>query len=61
MAAKAGVWIDHKQATVVLVTDVGQEIKKFKTGGESSARPAGSASKHTYTPEDFIPEDRRER
>ena len=29
MATKAGVWIDHRQAVVVLVTDAGQEIKKI--------------------------------
>jgi len=29
MATKAGVWIDHKQAIVVLVTDAGKEIKKI--------------------------------
>ena len=28
MAAKAGVWIDHKQAIVVLMTDAGQKTKK---------------------------------
>jgi hypothetical protein len=29
MGKKAGVWIDHKQAIVVLVTDKGKEIKKI--------------------------------
>lgn len=61
MALKAGVWIDHKQAIVVPITDAGQEIKKFKSGIEPSVRPAGgSRSKNKYTPNDFIAEDRRE-
>ncbi len=61
MATKAGVWIDHKQAIVVLVTDAGQESKKFQGGVEQAARPAGSTrSKNTYTRNDFIAEDRRE-
>src|SRR6478609_450219 len=61
MAAKAGVWIDHKQAIVVLATDTGQEIKKFQGGTEQRARPEGSTrSKNKYTPNDFIAEDRRE-
>ena len=61
MPAKAGVWIDHKQAIVVLVTDAGQEIKKFQGGTEQGARPAGSTrSKNKYTRNDFIAEDRRE-
>lgn len=63
MATKAGVWIDHKQAIVVLIADAGQEIKKFKSDIEQpAARPAGSSrSKNKYTPNDFIAEDRRER
>jgi hypothetical protein len=62
MATKAGVWIDHKQAIVVLLTDAGQEIKKFQSVLEQPARPAsGSRSKNKYTPNDFIAEDRRER
>ena len=61
MATKAGVWIDHKQAVVVLVTDAGQEIKKFESGVEQPARPAGPRSKKKYTPNDFVADDRQER
>jgi hypothetical protein len=61
MATKAGVWIDHKQAIVVLITDAGQQIKKFISGGKQVARAGGARSKHEYTPNDFIAEDRRER
>ena len=61
MATKAGVWIDHQQAVVVLITEAGQEIKKFKSVMEPRAQPAGgSRSKHKYTPNDFVAEDRRE-
>ncbi len=59
---KAGAWIDHKQAIVVLLAEAGPELKKFKSGVEQPARPAaGSRSKNKYTPNDFIAEDRRER
>lgn len=62
MATNAGVWIDHKQVTVVLLTDAGKEIKKIKSGLEQSKRPAGTRKKGTqYTPKDFIAEDKRER
>lgn len=54
MATKAGVWIDHKQATVVLITSAGQEIKKVGAGG-------GKPSKVPFTKNDFIAEDKRER
>ena len=61
MATQAGVWIDHKQAILVLVKDTGQEIKKFRSGTVQSGRPAGLPRKHKHTPNDFIAEDRRER
>src|SRR6476620_1517789 len=62
MATKAGIWIDHQQAVVVLISDAGQEIKKFKSVLEPRAQPASaSRSKHKYTPNDFIAEDTRER
>jgi hypothetical protein len=62
MAMKAGVWIDHQQAIVVLVTDAGQEIKRIKSGIEKPVRSAGgSKSKNPYTPNDFVAEDRLER
>jgi hypothetical protein len=62
MATKAGVWIDHRQALVVLITDAGQEIKKFQAVPELRAQPAGSSrSKNKYTPNDFVAEDTRER
>ncbi|HWB01303.1 MAG TPA: hypothetical protein VG713_22590 [Pirellulales bacterium] len=61
MAAKAGVWIDHKQAIVVLITAEGHEVKKVKSGLQQSGRRGGPSSKHKYTPNDFIAEDRRER
>ena len=58
VATKAGVWIDHKEAIVVLITDAGQKIRKFNTG----MKPAGGKSRSKkYTPNDFIAEDRRER
>lgn len=61
MATKAGVWIDHQKAIVVLMTDAGQEIKKIESGIGSSAQSAGVRSKNKYTPKDFVPEVRQER
>jgi stalled ribosome rescue protein Dom34 len=56
---KVGVWLDHRQAVVVLVSDTGQEIKKVKSGAERTG--AGARSSPKYTPNDFIAEDRRDR
>jgi len=62
MATKAGVWIDHRQAIVVLVTNAGNEIKKiaFDIGQPVQSR-GGSRSKNKYTTNDFVAEDRLER
>jgi stalled ribosome rescue protein Dom34 len=62
MATKAGVWIDHKRAIVVLVTDAGQEIKKiaFDIGQPVQSR-GGARSKHSHTSHDFVAEDTLER
>jgi len=62
MATKAGVWIDHKQAIVVLVTEAGLEIKKIAFDIGQPVRSVGSSrTKNRYTPNDFIAEDRQER
>jgi len=62
MATKAGVWIDHRQAIVVLVTDAGQKIKKIAFDIGQPVWPAGSSRpKKGYTPNDFVAEDKLER
>jgi hypothetical protein len=58
MSAKAGVWIDHQQAVLVLITEDGQEIKRIASG---IGRPSRSGSNNPYTPNDFVAEDRLER
>ena len=62
MATKAGVWIDHKQAIVVLMTDAGQEIKKIAFDIGQPVRSASrSSSKNKGKPNGFVAEDRLER
>jgi len=61
MAMNAGVWIDHKQAIVVLVTDAGPEIKKFHSEADTARRAAGAGTNKKYTKNDFVSEIRRER
>ena len=59
MATKAGVWIDHKQAVVVLLTDAGSQTKKIAFDIGQPVRSAGkSSSKKKYTPNDFVAEDK---
>jgi hypothetical protein len=63
MAMKAGVWIDHRQAVVVLLVGAGHETIRIKSGVEKPVRSGGGGakSKNAYTPNDFVAEDRLER
>lgn len=62
MATKAGVWIDHKQAIVVLLTDGGEQTKKIAFDiGQRVQTKGKSPAKHKHTRNDFIPDDRLER
>jgi hypothetical protein len=62
MATKAGVWIDHKQAIVVLVTGKEKEIKKIAFDiGQPIRAAGGSRSTKPYKPKEFVAEDTLER
>ena len=62
MATQAGVWIDHKQAVVVLVTGAGKEIKKIAFDiGQPIRAAGGSRSTKPYKPKEFVAEDTLER
>ena len=62
MARKAGVWIDHKQATIVVLSDTGQKVKKIAFDiGQPVHKTGGERSKNTYTRNDFVAEDKLER
>lgn len=62
MASKAGVWIDHRRAVVVLVTDAGIETKTIPSDVGRTDRPASDAkAKNRYTGTDFVAEDKLER
>ena len=44
MNKQAGLWIDHRKAIVVLITDEGEEVKKIESGIEKHVRFAGHAA-----------------
>src|SRR5687767_15788919 len=61
-AAKAGVWIDHQKAVVVLITDQGEETRRISSEADQTRTPVrGSRSRNKYGPHDFVAEDKRER
>jgi len=62
MATKAGVWIDYKQAKIVLLSDAGHEVKKILFDIGQPIRKAGSGrSTNKHRPNDFVAEDKLER
>jgi hypothetical protein len=62
MATKAGVWIDHKQAIVVLIADAGNAITKIPFDiGQPVRSPSRGRSQHSYTKNDFVADDKLER
>ena len=62
MKKEIGLWIDHREATIVIVTDDGEEIKHISSSSGKHIRYSGSS--HTKTPEglkEVTSEDQRDR
>ena len=55
MKSKVGLWIDHRKAVIVIVTDEGEEIKQITSGMEKRVRFSSGAY------EDGSSEDVRDR
>lgn len=62
MTIKAGVWIDHSRAVVILISDAGIETKRIESGLKKPFRSAGGFRLKTpHTPHDYVAEDSLER
>ena len=62
MKKEIGLWIDHREATIVFLTDVGEEIKHIISNSGKHIRYSGSS--HSKTPEgrkEITSEDQRDR
>jgi hypothetical protein len=62
MKKTAGVWIDHKEAVIILITSGAEQTKLIISNGEKHIRYSGSA--HSKTPEgskEVSAEDQRDR
>ena len=62
MKKEIGLWIDRREAILVILTDGEEEIRHIPSGGETYTRYSGSS--HTRTPEGLIGvtvEDQRDR
>ena len=58
MKKEVGLWIDHRQAVIVIVTDAGEEIKRIKSNIEKRVRYSGGSRSNGSQQE---PEDQRDR
>ncbi|MDO9130072.1 MAG: hypothetical protein Q7U34_09420 [Anaerolineales bacterium] len=62
MKKEIGLWIDHREAIVVILTDGGEEIKHITSNNGKHIRYSGSS--HSKTPEglkEVTSEDQRDR
>ena len=61
MKKGAGVWIDHRKAMIVSVTEQGQSLIEVRSNVEKQLRPQGGARSMTqYGPQQAPPDDMRE-
>jgi len=62
MKTKVGLWIDHRKATIVTVTDKGEEMGLIISRVEKQLRRSGdSPLKGPYEPNDVPAQDSRQR
>jgi len=61
MKNKAGVWIDHRKAVVVVITDDGEETRQVDSGADRPfASAGGPGSKQPDRREGFVAESTQE-
>lgn len=61
MNRKVGVWVDHRKAIVVRVSDAGEETIHVASGAESQLRRAGDTTTGDFEPLQVPSDDTRER
>jgi hypothetical protein len=62
MTINAGVWIDHHKAVLLLIADKEETLHQIMSDPDKAADPAeGQRASHSYTRNDFMAEDKRER
>ena len=52
MKKKIGLWIDHRKAVIVIVTNEGEELKKITSNVEKYVRSTGGAASEDGSTED---------
>jgi hypothetical protein len=60
MKRKVGLWIDHRKAVIVVVTDKGEEVSLISSNIEKHIRPSAH-TKTSYGPEEIPADNKPER
>ena len=58
---KAGVWIDHREAIVVLLTEAGEETKHISSNVEKQLRRSGEPDHGPFEAQEVPADDSREK
>ncbi len=62
MTIKAGVWIDHHKAVILLITDGKENMRQIEADNTKAGhRARGAQAKQSHTRNDFVAEDKLER
>jgi stalled ribosome rescue protein Dom34 len=61
LKAEAGVWIDHREAVIVVLLKAGEEIRRVQSTGETQPRRAGDPSTGRFEYQSVPADDSRQR
>jgi len=61
MKAEMGLWIDHREAVIVVLSKAGEEIKRIASTAEKQLRRSGEPSKGSFEAQEVPADDSRER
>jgi hypothetical protein len=61
MKTSAGLWIDHREAVIVILSAKGQETMRIKSNVERQLRRAGEPTGGPFPAQEVPPDDSRER
>ena len=61
MKTSAGLWIDHRESVIVMLSDKGQETTRVKSEVEKQLRRSGEPQKGSFAAQEVPRDDSRER
>ena len=61
MKTDAGLWIDHREAVIVVLTGAGEQTKRIQSTVERQVRRAGAANSGPFEAQEVPADDSRQR